>query len=309
MRRFAVANVLQKAAPSFLDEPLGDCYYCSEMHQLPADPTTPTLYSFDQSSRELRRSAAKKTSARSLMLIGASIGILITSLAFFGFRVQQRVAELDTVTAQIATDSVAAPNAQPADTTPRVAGINQARPATDTGNGGFAPVAAEAPQTCSGTPIFQIGEPEVSPVDHPADELSWVGALDKVPTYTNPFITDLDGADAFPWRVDPSQPDTRSTDITFEYAGESTQASLELSWSPGTTGSGAKVVELDGEPVGNTAVRQGELYTGKSWHQLVFYVDTIEFTLTPGSHTLTIKHVDGESGDAAVWDYLRLTEC
>lgn len=275
------------------------------------DASAPRLRDFSHSGGTGRHTQAKKASRTGLILTLASLGVFVGVSVFFASRWRSATQE------SVSAAEIQAPAVLQEETTDarpevaQVAGVNSVADADNKvalagGESAFGVVAADA--TCSQL-LFRVGDVESQPTDHPADELNWVGALDVVPTFTNPFIVSVTPDSDFPWRVDELQPDTHTTTIEFEYAGADTQAQLVLSWSPGTTGSSYKKVTVNDTAVGTTPVHEGQLYAGASWNNLVFYADKVKMPLSAGKHELTIEHTAVEPGDAAVWDFIELTSC
>jgi hypothetical protein len=166
-------------------------------------------------------------------------------------------------------------------------------------------------ETCQIGQVFSIGEPEASPLDNPVNELSWVGALDVVPDYTNPFVVGQSVNTDFPWRTHSNQADTLETEVVFNYQGSRATAKLQFGWSPGKFGTKQKEVLLNSVLVGATPERQGE-FAGGWWENFPRYEESLPLILSPGEHKLTFRHRQlSETGDAALWDYIRLmvTEC
>ena len=184
--------------------------------------------------------------------------------------------------------------------TQAVAGTGQAEDGQATSGFG---VVEEKTQLACQPEVFKIGLAEESPLDHPADEFNWVGALDVVPDYAEPFVVDLHQASDFPWRTSQDSNGNLNNNIQFEYKGSETTARLTIAWSPGTTGEASKLIYLDGEYVGSTDTYQGE-FTQGTWQNMPLVKSQLELPLTAGSHTLGIKSMN--NGSQAVWDYISL---
>jgi len=151
--------------------------------------------------------------------------------------------------------------------------------------------------------IFKIGDIESSSFDHPADEFNWVGALDVLPDWVDPFIVGQNQDADFPWRTSQDEAGNPENRIRFTYSGGKTTAQLIISWSPGTTGQASKLVYLDDEFVGSTGTQLGK-FTQGTWQNMPLVQSQIDMPLTVGEHTLAIKSVN--NGHPTIWDYISL---
>lgn len=157
---------------------------------------------------------------------------------------------------------------------------------------------------CEPGQLFIIGDKEISPLDNPADEFNWVDALDVSPEYTNPFVVNVHQTNQFPWRTENSNVDSQKTMITFNYAGQTAQGELTLSWSPGKQGEKQKSVMLDSLPLGKTPLHAG-IFSENNWEFMPIVQDTVSLPLNPGQHTLTIESISNGDGES-VWDFIEM---
>lgn len=171
--------------------------------------------------------------------------------------------------------------------------------ADNSGQTGFGLVSAK---TCGET-VFQIGEKEKSPLDHPADEFNWVGALDVLPDYADPFVVGENSNTDFPWRTSLNDRGEIVNRIQFN-AQTQISGELTLGWLPSSGGQVSKLVYLDDQLVGSTPTITGEFSPG-TWQNMKARQDEVSFSISPGTHILTIASIEGGS-EPSVWDFLQL---
>jgi len=184
----------------------------------------------------------------------------------------------------------------------RVAGVStEQNPTSDQSS--FSLVTATTTSAgCSEQPIFVLGEKESDPSSPPADEFNWVGALEVLPDYPQPFEIPANTTEEFPWRT--TLPAASPITLNFNYSGTQQMVTLTLGWAVGNQGTKAISVSLDDQVIKTTAKHQAQL-AEDSWQYMQQVSDQVSFELTTGQHSLTLKPLI-ESGDAIIWDYIRL---
>lgn len=148
--------------------------------------------------------------------------------------------------------------------------------------------------------IFTIGEKETSAKANPVDEFNWLGSMDELGEYANPFVADQHSDSQFPWRTNFNQ----SINIEFQTPSD-LLAQLSLGWLAGLSGEKSIAVYLDGQKITSTPRHTGEL--GDGWQHMTQVEDKLNFPISSGSHLLTLKPYT--SGEAIIWDYLQMTGC
>ena len=186
-----------------------------------------------------------------------------------------------------------------------VAGASDQQLDNQENDSGFALVETSMNKSQCEPIIFTIGQPEKDSFDHPSDELNWVGALDVLPDYTDPFVVGENDSSDFPWRTSQNKEGNVVNHIQFTYQRPSTSGKLTISWSPGKSGSARKLIYLDETLISSTPTYQGK-FVEQTWQNMPLVSDAVTFNLEPGTHTFAIKSVTN-GGDPSVWDYLQLT--
>lgn len=149
--------------------------------------------------------------------------------------------------------------------------------------------------------LWTIGDIETDQMHNPADEFNWPGDFGVFPAFTDPFMQGTTPTNEFPWNSNFVKSYATDFDVQFDYAGSDATALLTLSWSPSTSGTETKEVFVDGVSVG-TVTRMGATAAGW-WSSMQRFQDTFSFALTTGSHTITLKQLNG---DGTLWDYVKL---
>lgn len=156
---------------------------------------------------------------------------------------------------------------------------------------------------CQSKLVFALGEVETTIGAHPGDEFNWVGALDVLPDYPDPFIIDTNSTDEFPWRS--SLPMAKPINIVFDWAGADQQLELVIGWGLGNQGNKSIALKLDNQSLRSTPVYQPELSQG-GFEQMKLVEDRLILpALSDGTHQLSLEPLI-ESGDPIVWDYIQL---
>ena len=169
----------------------------------------------------------------------------------------------------------------------------------------FATVKSNRENTCSTRTLFAIGEVETSLGAHPSDELNWVGALDVLPEYPDPFIVNTHSADSFPWRS--NLPVAKPINIIFDLPNENLQLELLVGWDLGNQGSKSINVKIDQQSLGTTPVYQAEL-SQDSYQQMKFVENKFTLpSLAQGTHQLSLEPLI-TTGDPLLFDYIFLVE-
>ena len=159
--------------------------------------------------------------------------------------------------------------------------------------------------------LWIIGDEETTQTDNPVDELNWTGTFGVFPTppaigatYTRIITSPIDDSadQEFPWNSNFGANYGRTIDIDFSYTGPTTNVRLSVGWSPGKSATEQKRVLLDSLPIGTTPNVVGT-NTPNWWENMPRRVDTFDFSLTNGSHTITLEHL---KGDGALWDFVKL---
>lgn len=159
--------------------------------------------------------------------------------------------------------------------------------------------------TCPTRTIFSVGEVENLSGAHPGDEFNWVGALDVLPEYPDPFIVGTHSADSFPWRS--SLPVAKPINISFELPDSNLDLELVLGWGVGNQGSKSININIDQQPLGSTPVYQAELIQD-NYQQVKFVEDKFSLpSLNQGTHLLSLEPLI-IVGDPIIFDYIFLTE-
>jgi predicted ribosomally synthesized peptide with SipW-like signal peptide len=159
--------------------------------------------------------------------------------------------------------------------------------------------------------LWIIGDIEASQTDNPVDELNYTGVFGVFPTppaigadYTRTITAPIDDtADKeFPWNTNYGADYARNINIEYSWAGATIPVKLSIGWSPGKSANEQKDVYLDGSPIGSTPNYLGAPTAGW-WNDMPRYVDTFNFNLTNGPHTIRIEHL---FGDGTLWDFIKL---
>ena len=146
--------------------------------------------------------------------------------------------------------------------------------------------------------LWIIGDEETTQTDNPVDELNWTGTFGVFPTppaigatYTRIITSPIDDSadQEFPWNSNFGANYGRTIDIDFSYTGPTTNVRLSVGWSPGKSATEQKRVLLDSLPIGTTPNVVGT-NTPNWWENMPRRVDTFDFSLTNGSHTITLQH-------------------
>jgi|GEM_PF-1264253 len=185
----------------------------------------------------------------------------------------------------------------------RVAGVSTKAQASDDEQSSFKAIGGtETESSCQAKDvIFSLGQVETNTSQPPADEFNWAGDLEVLPDYPDPFEINVNTEDEFPWRT--TLPVSAPININFENQ-KMTKARLKLGWVVGNQGYKTIAVLLDGQIIGTTTKEQGQMVEG-TWQYLKQTTNEFVFDLPEGKHQLTFKPMI-ESGDAVIWDYIKL---
>lgn len=169
----------------------------------------------------------------------------------------------------------------------------------------FTTIKSDQANTCPTRTIFSIGEKENLVGAHPGDELNWVGALDVLPDYPDPFIVNTHSVESFPWRS--SLPVAKPINISFDLPSNNLNLELILGWGVGSQGSKSINVKIDQQSLGSTPIYQAELVQD-NYQQTKLVED--RFSLPPlnqGTHLLRLQPLIA-TGDPVLFDYVFLVE-